>query len=403
MDDDGQTNAIAASLPAAARERAGIALCLSGGGFRAALFHLGGARRLNELGVLSSLTAISAVSGGSILAAHLADRLRPWPATGEVTPGWEAHVAAPFRAFTHRNLRTIPLARQLLPWHWLTLSVAVETLATAYERRLTTRTLPELPERPRIIFSATEMAYDANWIFERARIGDFQTGYQRPAPAMPLGRAVAASSAFPPFFPPMILHFQPDQLKGGSARGEQRDEIVGHITLTDGGAYDNMALEPVWKGSQAVLVSDGGATFEIGMTRNPLLRLLRYGALLGRQAEAVRKRWLMAGMATNTLGGAYWGIASARADYGADGGYSPDLSRNVIASIRTDMDAFSDAEAAVLENHGYLLADAAIRRYAPALIVHDAPLAMPHPDWVDEDRVRHALAKSDRRTIPGRW
>ena len=43
-----------------------LALCLSGGGFRAALFHLGALRRLNELGILSRVDTIASVSGGSI-------------------------------------------------------------------------------------------------------------------------------------------------------------------------------------------------------------------------------------------------------------------------------------------------------------------------------------------------
>jgi NTE family protein len=41
----------------AQRARQGLALCLSGGGFRAVLFHLGALRRLNELGILSRLTS----------------------------------------------------------------------------------------------------------------------------------------------------------------------------------------------------------------------------------------------------------------------------------------------------------------------------------------------------------
>src|SRR5439155_18081808 len=48
------------------QERAGWALCLSGGGFRAALFHMGALRRLNELGLLSKMRTISSVSGGSV-------------------------------------------------------------------------------------------------------------------------------------------------------------------------------------------------------------------------------------------------------------------------------------------------------------------------------------------------
>src|SRR5262245_24686369 len=39
-------------------------LCLSGGGSRAMLFHVGALTRLNELGVLRSLDRISSVSGG---------------------------------------------------------------------------------------------------------------------------------------------------------------------------------------------------------------------------------------------------------------------------------------------------------------------------------------------------
>ena len=50
----------------------GIALALSGGGFRATLFHIGACWRLLELGVLSKLKRISSVSGGSIFAGVLA-------------------------------------------------------------------------------------------------------------------------------------------------------------------------------------------------------------------------------------------------------------------------------------------------------------------------------------------
>src|SRR5204863_2026365 len=57
-------------------ERTGTSLALSGGGFRAALFHCGALRRLNELGVLSQVTTISSVSGGSIASGILAMQ---WP------------------------------------------------------------------------------------------------------------------------------------------------------------------------------------------------------------------------------------------------------------------------------------------------------------------------------------
>src|SRR5262249_47967676 len=49
----------------------GVALCLSGGGYRAMVFHLGTLLRLNELGWLKKLNRVSSVSGGSITAGVL--------------------------------------------------------------------------------------------------------------------------------------------------------------------------------------------------------------------------------------------------------------------------------------------------------------------------------------------
>src|SRR3954454_24342738 len=49
-----------------------IGLALSGGGFRASLYHLGLVRFLRDAGILSRVTHITSVSGGSVLAAHLA-------------------------------------------------------------------------------------------------------------------------------------------------------------------------------------------------------------------------------------------------------------------------------------------------------------------------------------------
>src|SRR5438270_11759956 len=49
----------------------GMALCLSGGGYRAMIFHLGAIWRLNEAGLLRKIARISSVSGGSITAGLL--------------------------------------------------------------------------------------------------------------------------------------------------------------------------------------------------------------------------------------------------------------------------------------------------------------------------------------------
>jgi predicted acylesterase/phospholipase RssA len=51
-----------------------IALCLSGGGFRATFFHLGVVRLLSETQLLRDVKCVFSVSGGSILTAHMARR-----------------------------------------------------------------------------------------------------------------------------------------------------------------------------------------------------------------------------------------------------------------------------------------------------------------------------------------
>src|SRR6185369_15847679 len=56
----------------AAGPKPGIALCLSGGGYRAMIFHLGALWRINQLGFLKKLSRVSSVSGGSITAGVLA-------------------------------------------------------------------------------------------------------------------------------------------------------------------------------------------------------------------------------------------------------------------------------------------------------------------------------------------
>jgi NTE family protein len=165
-----------------------------------------------------------------------------------------------------------------------------------------------------------------------------------------------------------------------------------------------MGLEPVWKSHAVVLVSDGGAVFDFVPDRGLLSRILRYTAIQGRQATAVRKRWLISSFISHELEGTYWGIGSAAESYGEPtAGYSKALVDRVVAEVRTDLDAFSGAETAVLENHGYLLADAAIRKHAPALVTPGAPpLEVPHRDWLDEAKISQALANSNRRRIFGR-
>ena len=88
--------------------RRGIALCLSGGGFRATLFHLGAIQRLFELGIATrpDFDTIASVSGGSITAAQWAIA-EAQAATNENRPlDFTRDIARPLQALTSRDIRT---------------------------------------------------------------------------------------------------------------------------------------------------------------------------------------------------------------------------------------------------------------------------------------------------------
>jgi NTE family protein len=151
-----------------------------------------------------------------------------------------------------------------------------------------------------------------------------------------------------------------------------------------------------------VLVSDGGAPFDVSDDQGFVWRVERYSAILGNQAHALRLRWLMSSFGAGQFRGTYWGVKSAPTSYDlmAQYGYSKALATAVIAKIRTDLDRFSDGEASVLEKHGYWLVEAALQRHLPDLISPNAPTPRsPHPDWMNESRVRQALHDSNRRRL----
>jgi NTE family protein len=334
--------------------------------------------------------------------------VKPWPASGKRIDGFDA-LAAEFRGFTRKNIRTLWVLRRALPWNWLDSTVAVESLERRYRKDIVQLALAELPDesdRPRFIFSATDMSFGVNWVSEQRRVGSYLPGYVSPVPGWPAARAVAASSCFPPAFEPLPIKLAPEQLKRGrEPRGPRRDELVRGLTLTDGGVYDNMGLEPVWKDHAIILVSDGGATFDRRAERRVLGRIGRYAAIQGKQSAAIRKRWLIASFKREVMDGVYLGIGSVTDHFerGA-AGYPESLVDDFVSEIRTDLDYFSEAEAGALQNHGYTLADVALRVHGTAWCEPDAPDArLPCPEWADEDKVQAALADSAKRRLLGRW
>jgi len=390
---------VANYLPSAAKIPNSVGMSFSGGGYRATLFHLGALRRLNEFGILPRLTTISSVSGGSILNGFLASRL-PVPVSSGIGNFPDA-ASKPMREFCSLDIRK-----------WIALEVAVPGthnslgLAKQYDEHLTSgKLLKDIPSTPTHVFCATDLSCGVDWVFKKQQCGDYQVGFLDTPADWRLSTAVAASSCFPPIFKPLNLDLDPPKLTPGRIpAGAERDKCIRDLTLSDGGVYDNLGLEPIWKDHEIVLCSDGGALFHVGGDTGFVWEIDRFISIPENQALAVRKRWLISNFVAKQLKGTYWGIGSTAYDYGVQQGYSDDLAKNCISAIRTDLDKFSDAEASVLENHGYWLADAAIRTHVPELLPANIPaLQVPNPDWEGpEEKIKEALKDSSKRTLLGR-
>ena len=133
----------------------GIALCLSGGGYRAMLFHVGVLWRLNEMGFLPKIARFSSVSGGSITAAVLGLKWRNlgFNSTG-VGENFVTEVANPIRAMADSSIDvTAVLSGALLPFTSIS-----DRVSSAYRKRLFgDATLQDLPDEPRFVFNATNL------------------------------------------------------------------------------------------------------------------------------------------------------------------------------------------------------------------------------------------------------
>ncbi|GHF58747.1 NTE family protein [Deinococcus metalli] len=390
MSDLAHDTARLATTPAARQGRTGTGLCLSGGGYRAALFHLGAVRRMHELDLLEDLRTVSSVSGGSILAARMAQL--PWSTGTAISPqGFQNVLAEPTYRQADRDIRTYPIVRRLMPWNWRgpTAIHGVSDLLDDYCGHLKVH---ELPQVPNFVFCATDLTHGTNWIFSQDRIGGHKAGYAKSWRLdLPLSLAVATSACFPPVFAPVELALSPKK---------------GKVLLNDGGNYDNLGLEPVWKSHELVFVSDGGTPFQYGVKSGLIGHLTRFITILDTQSRSLRKRWLMASDSQHTLTAVYWSVGRSVHTYRkylpADAecltlGYSQELARR-IGLIRTDFNRFSEGEQAVLENHGYLLADAALQAFLPAgSRPHSWPaLHVPHSAWLDPNLVDQVVPTEQR-------
>jgi NTE family protein len=346
---------------------AGIALCLSGGGYRAMLFHLGSIWRLIETGFLEKVDMISSVSGGSIVAGALG---LAWPkifsnsaARQEI---FKKYFVAPIRSLANETIDvTAIVGGILLP------GTISEKVQAAYSKHLFgDATLQDLPDYPRFVINATNVQSGVLWRFSKSYMRDYRVG-EVLKPVLPLALAVAASSAFPPFLSPLVIDVDPADFTPGSGKDLQKEPFTRRVILTDGGVYDNLGLETAWKHFQTVLVSDAGGQIEPEEEPEDdwprhSFRILN---IIDNQVRSLRKRSLIESYRNGIRKGAYWGIRTNIADFElADPLPSPFDNTIQLAGIPTRLKHLSQKLQERLINWGYAVCDAALRKHVDPTI-----------------------------------
>lgn len=358
----------------------GIALCLSGGGYRAMLFHLGALWRLNECGYLPRLARVSSVSGGSITAGLLGMK---WNAlafdTNGIAQAFDPEVVQPIRGLAGKTIDEGSIVSGIV----LPGSIA-DKVVDAYRRHLFgDATLQALSDAPRFVINATNVQSGALWRFSRAYMADYRVGVVR-KPTVLLAVAVAASSAFPPVLSPVRLDVDADAYEPPSGHPSEdlhREPFTTDVVLTDGGVYDNLGLETAWKRYTTILVSDGGGRMqaEAEPKSDWARHALRINELIDHQVRSLRKRQVVGSFSAKERKGTYWGIRSHIGDYHlADSLPCPPEQTLALANTRTRLKRLEPLAQERLINWGYAICDTAMRRWMDGGL--PAPTAFPYPE-----------------------
>jgi len=311
-----------------------IGLALSGGGFRASLFHIGTLAKLAELDVLRHVEVLSCVSGGSIIGAHYYLEVRHLlqsKTDGEITRqdyiNIVRRIEKDFLAGVQRNVRT-RLAAELVTNIKMIFSSSYSRSMRAgelYEEEIFSRIgdgegkeirylnklnifpkdeakdfAPKLhnwrrtAKAPILILNATTLNTGHNWQFTTSWMGEppsgidtevdtndlFRRMYYTEAPEdyqnIRLGYAVSASACVPGIFEPLSFeNLYPDRV----------------VRLADGGGSDNQGLSGLLEQDCTVtLVSDGSGQMESENTpsNGPLGVLLRSSTILQARVRDVQ-------------------------------------------------------------------------------------------------------------------
>jgi len=297
-----------------------IGLALSGGGYRAAAFHLGVFKKLNELNILNCVDILSTISGGSIIGVYYLlhkDNFDEFYASFEKclkTSTIKSILLSIRTLFTATAFilvillifylnndcfssiaYTIVLTLIVLIFLYKIISFS-DLVEKAYKKIFFgDKKLCDLPSQPRSAINATNLETGTQFTFSQNRMSDssYENGAFKFKPVcflnqnFPLSVAVAASTAVPGPFNPIKIHKKYFQ-------NHNDYKARANPILVDGGVYDNQGIHKISSemsqyNCNILICSDGSAPFKrSSLTINPLVILLRVSNVMMRRIRGLQ-------------------------------------------------------------------------------------------------------------------
>ena len=368
-----------------------IGIALSGGGVRAAVFHLGVLGRLAEDGLLEKITRISTVSGGTLVTGLI------YSIAGNKWPTSDFYLNKCLVRTRHYLTRTDIQRGALLSGGFRPKDL-IHRRAKLISRSMQdcwgiSGSLNDIPLEPRWVLNATTYESGKNWRFiPQRRMGDYVVNYVE-KPSIPLTDAMAASAAYPSLIGPLVLNtkkFSWFKFEGGKQIPTQ--PRFKKLHLWDGGVYDNLGVEALFKiqdndkyqdDSNFLIVSDASNAIEIKKHSIWLWkRAYRLMTAAIDQVRSLRARVLINHFETHINSGVYLKIGNTGrkilAAVGIEKESIDELTKNSLSlkdaeaaeEFKTTLRKLTKAEYDLLYRHGWEVANFTLQARCPNLFQH---------------------------------
>lgn len=279
-----------------------IGLALSGGGYRAAAYHIGTLRALHKLGILDKVDVLSSVSGGSITSAYYVQNKEK---------GYETFEKEFISKLVHGVLccaiteflviLALCFTSLILCGYWAILTLAVFLfifwyylfpisyfIKRAYDKVFFKGiSLDEMPQEPILAINATDLSTGNQFTFSQDRMTcyPYKNKLAFNTVGFPVAKAVMASSCIPQIFSPI-------KLSDKYAKGENKTKPL----LVDGGIYDNQGAhkfdssDDFFAVDYAIVSDAGNTTISSKRCINPIMTLLTTADILMRRIKNFQRQ-----------------------------------------------------------------------------------------------------------------